>query len=689
MNFLNPLVLFGLIAASIPLILHLINLRKLKQIEFSSLKFIKEMQKTKIRRIKLKQILLLILRTLIITFIVLAFARPTVSTNLPLIGTYANTDIVILVDNSSSMDLSDEFGNRFTQAKNIAKDIVKNMIDGDKAIVLAMNGSNTGFSDFSSSKTTIIDEISKIGMTQKTANLDNSIRQAFSLIEKTSSIRKEIIVISDAQPNTFLRRFTDEKKYYYPNTSVFYVPVGLKSNNPARNISIDSLTVLTKIIQTGQPVEVKAYLNNHSQSDISGLVTSLYLNGSRVAQRPVDLSSGKTNEIILSGNLPITGIVSGYLEIENDDLEFDNKRYFSLFIPDKPHIAIFGNADDVMPLRILLSSSEILNRFEFFNTSQIQSVDFSTYDLIVFASGPYREQDITKAKEYTGNGGAAILFADRSPAFLEGMSGFGFGTVSVKNLISGKENFDYTDNQHPIFDGVFKGSTDNKKNIESAQIYQLAIPAMGQKIISSPSGNFLTEARLGKGKIFFFSVGLGNDWSNFTTTGIFPVLIYRSIIYLTSKELIGRNFLIGEPVRLVLPSRIKSESNYKVTDPNNLESFVQNISVSEQPAIGIDPVITGNFSVKDSRDNHADNFSVNSDPTESRISKSAESDIVKELEKIVDDKNEIKILVQDNLTKDLNRARTGSELWQFLIVMALLTAIAEMIVARTIKNDNQ
>ena len=60
MVFLNPLVLLGLAAAAIPLILHLLNLRKLRTIEFSTLTFLKELQQTKIRRLKLRQLLLLL-----------------------------------------------------------------------------------------------------------------------------------------------------------------------------------------------------------------------------------------------------------------------------------------------------------------------------------------------------------------------------------------------------------------------------------------------------------------------------------------------------------------------------------------------------------------------------------------------------------------------------------------------------
>jgi len=77
MLFLNPAILLGLLASLIPILIHILNFRKLKKIEFSTLIFLKEIQKSKIRKIKIKQWILLVLRTLIIIFLVLAFARPT------------------------------------------------------------------------------------------------------------------------------------------------------------------------------------------------------------------------------------------------------------------------------------------------------------------------------------------------------------------------------------------------------------------------------------------------------------------------------------------------------------------------------------------------------------------------------------------------------------------------------------
>ena len=69
MVLLNPTILLGLLAASIPIILHFLNLRKIKKVEFSTLSFLKELQKSKIRKIKIKQLLLLLIRILIIIFL--------------------------------------------------------------------------------------------------------------------------------------------------------------------------------------------------------------------------------------------------------------------------------------------------------------------------------------------------------------------------------------------------------------------------------------------------------------------------------------------------------------------------------------------------------------------------------------------------------------------------------------------
>ena len=140
MVFLNPAVLFGLLAASIPVLIHLFNLRKLKRIEFSTLAFLKELQKNKIRKIKLKQWLLLALRVLIILFLITAFARPTLE-GVAIGGTTsaAKTTAVFILDDTYSMSVVDGKGSYFNQAKGTIQELLRQLQEGDEAALVLVS----------------------------------------------------------------------------------------------------------------------------------------------------------------------------------------------------------------------------------------------------------------------------------------------------------------------------------------------------------------------------------------------------------------------------------------------------------------------------------------------------------------------------------------------------------------------
>src|ERR1035437_6021941 len=127
MTFLNPFFLFGLAASSLPVLFHLFARKKSRRGEFSSLRFLRKLEKTSMRSVKIRQILLLIVRTLLITALVLAFARPALKGYLGSFfgSSHANTSMVLLIDNSASMSRSDDRGALLKQAKDAASEITK------------------------------------------------------------------------------------------------------------------------------------------------------------------------------------------------------------------------------------------------------------------------------------------------------------------------------------------------------------------------------------------------------------------------------------------------------------------------------------------------------------------------------------------------------------------------------------
>ncbi len=78
LSFTYPAVLYGLAAAALPLLMHLMNRRRSVTVAFSNVALLQALQQDRMRRVKAKQWAVLALRTLLLALLVLAFARPTV-----------------------------------------------------------------------------------------------------------------------------------------------------------------------------------------------------------------------------------------------------------------------------------------------------------------------------------------------------------------------------------------------------------------------------------------------------------------------------------------------------------------------------------------------------------------------------------------------------------------------------------
>ncbi|HDL18451.1 MAG TPA: hypothetical protein ENH29_05300, partial [Bacteroidetes bacterium] len=127
-SFLQSTFLFALAAVSLPFIIHLLNKRKPKRVRFSTLYFLKQLQQKKMRRLKIRQLLLLILRALIIAMFVLAFARPTLKSRSFLLGSAnVRTAAAIVLDNSMSMQWEGTQGQLYGSALEGAKNILQQL----------------------------------------------------------------------------------------------------------------------------------------------------------------------------------------------------------------------------------------------------------------------------------------------------------------------------------------------------------------------------------------------------------------------------------------------------------------------------------------------------------------------------------------------------------------------------------
>jgi len=101
-TFLHPLALLGLAAAAIPALLHLLQRRVPPELEFPAVRYLSAAERESARRLKLRHLLLLILRTALILVIVFAAARPLIRVKGAGGGSHEPTALVVILDNSPS-----------------------------------------------------------------------------------------------------------------------------------------------------------------------------------------------------------------------------------------------------------------------------------------------------------------------------------------------------------------------------------------------------------------------------------------------------------------------------------------------------------------------------------------------------------------------------------------------------------
>src|SRR5664279_921453 len=310
MVFLNPAVLFGLLAASIPLLIHLFNLRKLKKIEFSTLAFLKELQKNKIRKIKLKQWLLLALRVLVILFLITAFARPTLE-GVAIVGTTsaAKTTAIFILDDTYSMSVVDGKGSYFNQAKGTIQELIRQLQEGDEAALVLVSDKSQEEIVPTSNLKEFSKMIDNVPLNYSSGTLHSSIIKAGGILFKSKNFNKEIYLLSDFQTGSLGKENTYSDLSRILNNKIKLYGFNY-SGKEVYNIGIDDLKLNTQIFEKNKPVNFAVTLTNYSKRPAQNVVVSLFLNGERSSQQSVTLSDGETKTINMEAVPKQTGFIN-------------------------------------------------------------------------------------------------------------------------------------------------------------------------------------------------------------------------------------------------------------------------------------------------------------------------------------------------------------------------------------------
>lgn len=656
--------------------------------EFSTLMFLKEIQKSKLRRIRIKQLLLLILRIIIIVLLVFAFSNPVYKGYL----SGSNPDIrkcgIFILDNSFSMAVKDDKGSYYEQAKNSIQNILKLYSPNDKLFLITSSHLRNFEKGESKDIAGLIDSLKNLELTTIPFTLSNLLNYVKDIQKNENFPLYEIFILSDFQKINITDENIDKNifKDFHKNLHFYNIDIGKRIAN---NISIEKVEIKSKILENNKDIKVSVILKNHNKFNTLNKQVNLFIDDKKVTEAVIDLVSLERKEISLTFKPGHSGSSSGYVELmQNDFFEDeiiqDNKYYFTFYTPEKINVGLIAdNENNLKYIKLAIESAEKLSNStetqRFYNIVQsvniIESVTKSDM-LIISGKNNFSEDESKILTEYINKGGGVLIFPGRNiktenyNLILRSLNAFRIEEIlKVKSDTSINRKFEKIDFEHPIFSGAFKNEelsiTSDKYFIESPRInfiYNI-IPNNNCILLLqlSDSRIFLTESNSGEGKIVFCAVSSDEEMSDFSTRSLFPLIINKSIFYLG----------IGE-----------NKNSYNIVGKNNIVSVRKNIVYTipynfnyREPGI---------FSIKDSISNQNYFFALNRDSLESNFQKSEPGE-VKEFFKSYNLNNVEYFTEQTDINSTILKSREGTELWKYLIVLALVFVIIEMIYSKKLE----
>ena len=332
MSFLAPLLLFALAGLAIPVLLHLTQREKKQIVHFPSLMFVRRIPYQSVRRRKIQNWLLLLVRMAALGLIIAAFARPFISRpDAPIAIGQGAREVVVLLDTSYSMGYAD----RWQRAVAAARDAVRGLSARDRgSIVLFASGADiVQRSTAEVNALTAAIDAAKPG--SAATGYAPAIKVASTILAESTLPRREVVLISDFQRAGW--RGAEGSRL--PAGAVL-TPVPIQGGTDRPNVTLTAASLARTAFANQERAVVTAGLTNRSDRAVSGMTVTLDMNGIKVGTKPVTIEPGASTSVSFDPVTISQRNMRGLLRLSEDALAADNVRYFVLSPAD--------------PLRVLL-----------------------------------------------------------------------------------------------------------------------------------------------------------------------------------------------------------------------------------------------------------------------------------------------------------------------------------------------
>ncbi len=281
----------GLALASAPLIIHLLNRRRFRVVEWAAMDFLQHAIKRNRRILHLRDLLLLVLRTAIVLLFGLALAQPFFSASQSEFDGRKPLHAILLFDNSRSMDFISLEGSLLDRAKAKAAKLIKRLPDGSVISVIPVCGSRHAISpDPYASKQHAMDAIRRIEAVDRSTSFVETLNAADQAAQAAPLLSKRMVWFTDQQRGNY-QRIDEQRKL--PDMQVVDV-----SDAARANTWIESLKVQDGVADINTPATLVVVVRHEGPERRNDVQVTIKVDGESVGSTTVSLEPGGAREIV-------------------------------------------------------------------------------------------------------------------------------------------------------------------------------------------------------------------------------------------------------------------------------------------------------------------------------------------------------------------------------------------------------
>lgn len=337
MGFLNSVLLFGLLGSLVPLVIHLLERRRLPQLDFPSLRFLRELNRRQMRRLNLQRLLILFLRMLLIALVAFALARPTLTGPLAAIFPEdAPRAIALLIDNSASMQLQTEHGTLAERARARAHEILDGLRPRDEVLVYALEDEPRDLGGGPVSPALAAQLLDRWPDADGGAALRAGLARAMDDLALRPQPQRELYLLSDFAAAT-------QDSAALPPTGelrLFALPL---SEDPPPNVGLSALRLPARPVLPGRPFDLAVAARLSGAESADAFPVELDLDGEHRGGFTLTPTAGAPTWRDLSVTLESEGAIVGQWRKKPDRFTPDDALNFTLPVASRLQVLLLAS----------------------------------------------------------------------------------------------------------------------------------------------------------------------------------------------------------------------------------------------------------------------------------------------------------------------------------------------------------